>query len=167
MKPAFFVSGVPCTGKTWLGSWLSQERGFHHVDAEKNNGADLDAVGIRHEWNLTISTGRAEDLTKKIAALSKPVVLNWGFPMCYLYFVKALQVADIETWWIQTDPPLARKAFIERGGIDVKYFDKQMSDIVRHSLLLEFLFGDHVVEGLKADGTQRHPKDLWNEMTGE
>ncbi|MBI5821134.1 MAG: hypothetical protein HZA88_19360 [Verrucomicrobia bacterium] len=165
MKSAVFVSGVPCTGKTWLGDWLSQERGFHHVDAEKNGGADLDAVGIHREWDLAINTGRAEDLTKKIATLSKPVVLNWGFPMCYLYFVRALQVAGIETWWIRADPTLAREAFVKRGKIDVKCFDNQMSDIIRHLLLIEFLFDDHIIGGLNADGSQRHPEVIWNEMT--
>lgn len=165
MKPPIFVSGVPCTGKSWLGSWLSKERGFHHVDAEKNHGADLDALGIHHEWDLALSTGRAEALGEKVAKLPNPVLLNWGFPMSCLYFVRALQVAGIETWWIRADPALARKAFIERGGIDVKCFDKQMGDIERHSHLLEFVFGDHIVDGLRNDGTQRHPEELWHEIS--
>ena len=57
MIRSLFISGVPCTGKTWLGSWLAEHEGFIHVDAEKNNGSDLDKAGIPHEWDLALKSG--------------------------------------------------------------------------------------------------------------
>ncbi|MEO5913567.1 MAG: hypothetical protein ABIS50_05005 [Luteolibacter sp.] len=164
MKSSFFVSGVPCTGKTWLGNWLFENEGFEHVDAEKNGGRDLDTVGIHHEWDSVASEGRADNLARKIAALPKPVVLNWGFPMSYLYFVRALQVAGIETWWIRADPQLARDAFISRGGINVACFDRQIGDINRNIALIELVFGTRIIDGLTTNGEQRHPSELWSEM---
>ncbi len=165
MKSTFFISGVPCTGKTWLGNWLCENEGFEHVDAEKNGGRDLDTIGIHQEWDFVASTGRADYLAAKIATLPKPVVLNWGFPMSYLYFVRALQVAGIGTWWIRADPRLARNAFIARGGINVENFDRQIGDINRNLSLIDLVFGKRIIDGLRKNGEQRPPSELWAEMS--
>jgi hypothetical protein len=165
MNSSFFVSGVPCTGKTWLGCWLAENEGFGHADAEKNEGRDLDTLGIHGEWDSVVNTGTADDLSRKVATLSMPLVLNWGFPMCYMYFVRALQVAGIETWWIRAEPALARGAFVARGGIDVQNFDRQIAAINRHRFLIELVFGERIIEGLTVTGEQRHPSDLWEEIT--
>lgn len=164
MNSSFFVSGVPCTGKTWLGSWLQENEGFQHVDAEKDKGRDLDTLGIHEEWDMVVQTGRAEALARKISTLSNPVILNWGFPLSYMYFVRALQVAGIPAWWIRADPSQARDAFTIRGGINVQCFDKQIGDINRNLLLIELVFGERIIEGLTASGVQRHPSELWSEI---
>jgi hypothetical protein len=164
MLRSLFIAGVPCTGKTWLGSWLAEHEGFIHVDAEKNHGSDLDKAGIHDEWDLALKSGRADELAEKIQGLTKPVVLNWGFPPSYLYFVRALQVAGIDTWWIHAKRDLARDAFSKRCGIDLRCFDRQMGEIERHWLLLELVFDNRTIEGLDDEGKQRHPQDLWQEI---
>jgi hypothetical protein len=164
MNSSFFVSGVPCTGKTWLGNWLQENEGFHHVDAEKDNGRDLDTFGIHKEWDMVAQTGRAEAIATKISTLSNPVILNWGFPMSYMYFVRALQVAGMPAWWIRADPRQARVAFTARGSSDVQRFDHQIGAINQNLLLIELVFGERIIEGLTANGAQRHPSDLWLEI---
>ena len=50
-----FIAGVPATGKSWLGSWLAQEHGYLHIDAEEAGGEDFDSVNIRNEWDLSVA----------------------------------------------------------------------------------------------------------------
>jgi hypothetical protein len=158
-----FIAGVPATGKTWLGSWLS-ERGYVHIDAERNGGSDFDVAGLHEVWDDVIATGRADGFVAAADRLGKCVVVNWGFPTCYLYVVSALQSAGVDAWWIHAERTPARAAFIARGGIDPRCFEKQMDDIEREWLLISSVFGRNVVPGLRGVGTQRTPEELWTDM---
>jgi hypothetical protein len=161
-----FIAGVPATGKSWLGRWLAENHGYVHIDAERDNGADLDRAGVHPEWDDLLSTGRATKFVRAIKSLQDPVVVNWGFPTRYLYVVRALQVERIPAWWFNAPRSLARNAFIARPGIDVVCFDRQMNDIEREWLLIEFVFKPRIVEGLHLDGSQRTPEEIWREISG-
>ena len=159
-----FIAGVPATGKSWLGQWLADEHGYIHIDAERDAGADFDCVGVHSEWDELISTGRASKFVNAIRRLPNSVVLNWGFPTRYLYVVRALQVEGFCVWWFHAPRNLARRAFVARGGIDPSYFDKQMADIEREWILIKYVFGPCIVEGLRSDGSQRTPEEIWREI---
>src|SRR5919108_1798579 len=116
MKPHLFVAGVPATGKTWLGSWLA-ERGYIHIDAEKDNGADLDRMALHQEWNCLVGTGRATTFMAAVKTITQPLVVNWGFPTRYLYVVSALQAEGVHAWWLHAPRGLARKAFVAREAL--------------------------------------------------
>lgn len=156
-----FLGGIPATGKSWLGSWLAEQHGYLHVDAERNGGTDFDVGDLHQAWDELIATGRAERFVAAADQLHKPVVVNWGFPVCYLYVVSALKSAGVEAWWLHAERSAARAAFIARGGIDPCFFEKQMDDIERQWLLLLTVFGSKIVPGLRADGSQRTPDELW------
>jgi len=166
-----FISGVPCTGKTLLGSYLADEHGYVHIDAERNNGADFDRAAIHREWDEFLNTGRAGTFIDAAARLEKPVILNWGMPMNFLPVVPALKAAGMEAWWLRADRALARVAFIEREKrkpeserIPTPCFDLQMGEIEKHWTQIQQEFQDHLVEGLRADGSQRSAAELWNEI---
>ena len=131
MNTGLFVAGVPATGKSWLGQWLAANQGYLHIDAEKNGGADFDQAGIHAEWDDLIQRGRADRFVRVVGKLRKPVVVNWGFPVRFLYIVSALQAEGFSTWWLQAPRQVARDAFVKRGGIAPAAFDKQMDDIER------------------------------------
>jgi hypothetical protein len=114
-----------------------------------------------------IATGRADVFASAADRLGKCVVVIWGFPTCYLYVVTALQSAGVEAWWIHADRSLARAAFTARGGVDLRFFEKQMDDIEREWLLISSVFGSKVVPGLNVDGTQRTPEELWADMAAD
>jgi hypothetical protein len=159
-----FIAGVPATGKSWLGSWLEQTQGYVHIDAERNGGVDFDRAGIHNEWNDLVETGSAKSLTDAIDQVGKAVVINWGFPTRFLYVVSALQAEGIHAWWFHADRTQARAAFVARGGIDPRCFDKQMDDIAREWSLLSLVFQSRVIVGLTSEGAQRKPEELWAEV---
>jgi hypothetical protein len=160
-----FVAGVPATGKSWLGQWLAEEHGYVHIDAERAEGADFDRAGVHNEWDELISTGRATKFVNAICRLPSSVVVTWGFPTHYLYVVSALQAEGIHTWWFHASRNLARRAFVTRGGIDPVFFDRQLADIERDWLLIKSVFGPRIVEGLRSDGSQRTPEEIWREIS--
>lgn len=169
--PHLFIAGVPCTGKSLLGSWLEKEHGYIHIDAE--GGVDFDRAGVHREWDeFLMMSGRAKNFVAAVNRRCKPMVLNWGLPMEDLFVVAALQAERVESWWFRGELGQARRAFIEREEkkpeakrIPVERFDRQMDQIDRHWLLIERLFGERMVDGLQADGSQRKPEDLWAGIT--
>jgi GNAT superfamily N-acetyltransferase len=162
--PHLFVAGVPATGKSWLGQWLAAQRGYVHVDAERDHGADFERVEVRRHWNDLVATGRARSFVAAIGEQHKPVIVNWGFPTRFLYVVAALQAEGIATWWFHAEAEVARRAFVRRGGIPVAYFDRQMADITREWLLIEAVFRPRILEALRPNGAHRSPEDLWSQM---
>ena len=172
MARKLFISGVPATGKTWLSSWLADTQGYVHIDAEKEHGADLDRTNLHREWDELLGTGKANKFMAAAERLKRPLVLNWGFPMRYLMAVTALQEAGVELWWLHADRDQARTAFIEREEkkpeherIPVECFDRQMDEIEQHWSEIEHIFGTNMVDGLKPDGSQRDPPELWAEIS--
>jgi hypothetical protein len=160
-----FLAGVPATGKSWLGQWLAEQHGYLHIDAERDRGADFDRAGVHEDWQDLLATGRARRFLAAINELHRPVIVNWGFPTRFLYVVVGLQAEGVHTWWFKAETEAARRAFVERGGIDPVLFDRQMADINREWLLIKFVFGPRIVEALRHDGTQRRPEELWSEIS--
>ena len=171
MPAHLFITGVPCTGKSLLGRWLATERGWMHIDAE--HWPNYDSDGIHAAWDVFLSKiGRATDFIRAANRKSRPMIFDWGLPMRDLFVIAAFQAEGMATWWLRGDRDHARKAFIVReqnkpagSGSPVEFFDAQMHEIDRHWLLIERLFGKQIINGLHADGSQRNPAELWEELT--
>jgi hypothetical protein len=170
MRVHLFIAGVPSTGKSLLGKWLAAERGWMHIDAE--HWPDYDSDGIHAAWDeFLMKTGRAMDFIRAVSPKARPMIFDWGLPMRELFVVVALQAEGVATWWLCGEGDHARKAFIKREEkkpdnerVPVERFDAQMREIDRHWLLIERLFGDHMINGLEPDGAQRKPAVLWEEL---
>jgi hypothetical protein len=172
MPQLLLISGVPCTGKTLLGSYLAEERGYIHIDAERDNGADFDRVGIHRAWDEFLTTGRGRVFVDAAARIGKPIVLNWGMPMNFLPIVPALQAGGVEAWWLCADRASARIAFNEREKkkpererIPLGCFDAQMDEIEGHWPQIQEIFGKNMLQGLRSDGSQRPATELWSEIS--
>src|SRR5688572_10293621 len=112
MNEHLFVAGIPATGKSRLGQWLAETRGYVHIDAERVDGIDFDRVGLHDQWDEVLATGGAGRFAEGLSGLGRPVIVDWGLPTRFLYVVVALQEAGIRTWWIDGDRDHARAAFI-------------------------------------------------------
>jgi hypothetical protein len=93
-----------------------------------------------------------------------------GMVRCVPPIVPAFQAEGVPTWWLRGNVAHARGAFIKReqkklgDGTPVGVFDAQVGEIDRHWLLIERLFGDQMIDGLRADGSQREPAEIWKEL---
>lgn len=170
MRGHLLISGVPATGKTRLGEWLSAEEGYLHLDAELPDDAGFHALGVHGRWGEAFQSGRSEGFVSALDALTKPVVMTWGFPPHCLFMVKSLIVAGMKAWWLSGDTSHARAAYVRRyNGGDPRHpsnFDRQLAAVDQQWLLIASVFGEHVVPGLSQNGQQRHPREIWEEMRG-
>jgi hypothetical protein len=161
-----FLAGVPATGKSMLGRWLAETQNHVHLDAERDSGSDFDHHAIHKEWDALIATAQPTEFGRAIRLLRRPVIVNWGFPVEYLYVPRALRATGFRTWWLRGDRDQARRAFIGRGGIPVHLFEQQMDAIEREWTHIESVFGSQIIDGLRPDGSQRPPSELWREILG-
>jgi hypothetical protein len=119
------VSGIPATGKSEFARYLAREHGFAHYDL------DYYPRGWPHpELREAWATDRA-DFILKIRQHRDRGVLDWGFPVSCLSWVKQLHAQGVGPIWFDGDVGRARAAFVRRGGIDVRCFDERVKKIQR------------------------------------
>ena len=143
------LSGVPATGKSTFGNWLSVHHGFLHVDVEH---AGSDPVGVRRAWITALSAADPEPLVKALITTSRPVVIDWGYLPGFLPFVRSLHDAGLTAWWFDGDVAAARSRFVERGTGSVSDFDQQMARIEAARPLISEFYADRIVRTLDASG---------------
>jgi hypothetical protein len=117
------LTGIPGTGKTTLGNYLRDERGFEHLDFETEqlrrylpNGVDLD-------------TSQVAQLKRE----GRDVVISWGFsPHKQVAAVVALRDLGFRWIWFDGDRVAARRAFLNRGNKREERLDRQLARIEAH-----------------------------------
>ena len=117
------LSGLPATGKSEFARYLARDHGFAHYDLE------CYPRGWPHpELIETWSTDRAA-FVARLRQKHDRVVLDWGFPVRCLSWLKELQAQNVQLIWFNGDVNRARKNFVQRGGSDVANFDTQVRQI--------------------------------------
>jgi hypothetical protein len=66
--------------------------------------------------------------------------------------------------WFSASPDVARRAFIQRGGIDVKYFDQFWDLLAASESEVMTVFGHHVIYPLREDGTRMNPVEIYAQL---
>jgi hypothetical protein len=115
------LSGVPATGKTEFARYLAREYGFAHYDLE------CYPRGWPHpELKATWDASRAGFLAQ-LRQHHDLIILDWGFPPSALPWVEDLRQAGSKLVWFHGDIARARQVFVQRGGIAVEHFDRQIT----------------------------------------
>ena len=57
------------------------------------------------------------------------ITLDWGFSVRCLSLVVELRECGVKLVWFDGDITRAREIFVQRGGIAVEWFEKQIADI--------------------------------------
>ena len=117
------LSGLPATGKSEFGRYLAREHGFAHYDLE------CYPRGWPHPELMGVWGSDRKAFVRQIRQNHDRVVLDWGFPVRCLSWVKQLQDQDVHLIWSNGDVNRAREKFVQRGGIEGSQFDKQIREI--------------------------------------
>lgn len=160
-KTQLFVSGVPGCGKSTFGRWLAQQKGFVHVDMERDG---LDQHGFRQAWNKFCGGGEAQSFLSAVAAHPSSVILDWGFPLHCIQLVQRLKDAGLKVFWFEADRLASRDHFVRRGTVPADRFDSQYAAISAHRAEISSLFGGNIIETLRADGTRLPDEDIFARM---
>src|SRR5438270_9510115 len=133
------ISGVPCSGKTYFGDWLRDERGFAHVNLEPRLGTAPIIPPIL-----------VADLPAWLASIARDAVVTWGFRPHEPAFelLARFREAGFTPWWFDADPGVARSRYVARDGTEaaVQLFDRQLKRITRARALLDPLYRGHTIQ---------------------
>ena len=117
------LAGVPASGKSTFGRHLSRAHDFAHYDLECYPRG-WPHPELKSFWDTSLAV-----FISQIKQYHPRVALDWGFPVHCLPVVRELQHQRVRLLWFQADVSQARKVFVERGGIALSNFDKQVADI--------------------------------------
>jgi hypothetical protein len=138
------LSGRPGAGKTPFGKWLEENRGFTHIETDKDAGlATLNALlgGFQ-------GPGGAAEVRAKARALGEKVVIEWGFMIEDFGWVRQLQAAGFDAWWLDGDEQAARQGYINKTGggpAAMKAYWNQVKAIEAARPALERFYGNNIV----------------------
>lgn len=108
------LTGLPATGKTYLGRYLSDHKGYKHFNVEDPaHGQDY-----------------IKPLYKFIAPPGEDKVVTWGFyPGQADPHIHHLHSEGYRMFWLDGPRPLIRKHFKRRGTASVEELDAQLGRI--------------------------------------
>jgi hypothetical protein len=158
-KALLLIAGIPATGKSHFGQWLSREHGYVHVDVEK--ACRLEILGLRATWDACFQSGDASPFVADLRALGSPVAVDWGFPPDLLHIVRALKREGVGVWWFDGDRARAREEFVKRGTVPVANFDAQMPRIEFRWAEIRDAFGLNRIDVLASSGQRMSPEEIW------
>jgi hypothetical protein len=160
-RPVILLAGIPGSGKSSFAEWLAREKGFIHVDMEKDG---LDKHGFREHWERFCNDTTSSDFVGVLLKHSNPIALDWGFPVHCLNIVASLQKQGIVLWWFTGDRLHTRNYFEARGTIPPVAFDNQYASISASWTKIAPVFGSNVVRTVRTDGTHASNEEIYKQI---
>ena len=154
---SIFIAGVPATGKTYFGNWLEKHHNYFHLDIENNSDR---THNLQNEISR-FGQGDCRPLCDKLRDMGKPIAFNYGFPPKRLSIIEDLLKYGLKPVWFTASNKIARKTFLDRGGIDIEFFEKQMNSIGEMEYPLHCVFGECEIKTLLDDGTRLEPEKIY------
>jgi hypothetical protein len=157
------LSGRPGSGKTTFGRWLTQERGFIHVETDS-------------EWSTWGPMLCVQDLQQALKtrnrarALGANVMVEWGFKVALLGSVRLLRTAGFDAWWFDGDEVAARQGYVRRRGGSAAVmaaYQLQVDEIGAARRELQHFYRDHLIESVSPGPTYMSPEDIEQIMLTE
>ncbi|HTX95066.1 MAG TPA: hypothetical protein VME67_09565 [Mycobacterium sp.] len=146
------LSGRPGSGKTEVGKWLAENRGFIHIETDTYAGlATLNGLlgGFQCPGGAAVVHDRAR-------ALGEKVVIEWGFrPKTEFHFVRQLRLAGFDPWWLDRNEKAARQGYMEAKGdsAPMHLYWEQVNAIEAAWPKLEKFYGDHIIRTVSPGAT--------------
>jgi hypothetical protein len=117
------LSGILATGKSTFAHHLACEHGFAHYDLERYPRG-WPRPELKGMWDADRSAFIAQ-----VRQHHDRIALDWGFPVSCLSWVEELPNCGVKLVWFDGDIVIAREIFVQRSGIAVEEFDKQVAEI--------------------------------------
>jgi hypothetical protein len=116
------ITGIPGTGKTCIGNYLEDKKGYEHFDIEDT----FKRYGGKRCMEL---------LQDFVGKLGDKKVITWGFvPSDNDDIVIALQTLGYRMFWFDGNRDAARREFLKRNDIPEDLFNIQLGRIEQMDL---------------------------------
>jgi len=161
-KATILLAGIPAPGKSFFGTWLSDQQHFVHVDVE--SPGRLQSLGLDVAWQRMFEQHTAGPFVEVIGNLGPRVVLDWGFRPDWLHLVEDIRDSGVQLWWFDGDRKRARQEFVNRGTGSLADFDHQMAQIgFLWDDILE-AFQPNILQVLDSAGIRMAPGEVWRHI---
>ena len=135
------ITGIPGTGKTYMGDYLEERCDFKHFDMEKI----IPSFGRNYWQFLTSAISEARESNKNI-------VITWGFmPGVDNDKILKLKEMGAKMIWFDGNREAAKKAFLARGTVSEAALNIQMNRIENTDITR--IFNPIVFNTFKDDGS--------------
>jgi hypothetical protein len=167
-KPLFVVWGVPGAGKSTFARWLSDTKGFTHIetDVERPNTVD-------NAWRRTLLRQITTEAFMGVAAeYDHPVVLEYGLYAVQeaITWLLRMQRLGADPWWFDGDRPAAFAAWRAENVLKGRNFtDQKWHDVVSiidtNWQLIEQFFGqERIIRTIEAGLAHLPPEMIYKAM---
>lgn len=149
MKNHIILSGIPGTGKTTIGKYLSNHFGFSHYDFENETTFGLYTKNKR----------------KFLAHARKQasVVITWGFvPTKHFRNILTMQKTGFSLVWFDGNRVAAFGEFMKRGTASDIQFYNQMLDIAKRKVVEKL--NPKTINPFNNEGYFRNPDEVCKEL---
>ncbi len=160
MKCTIFIAGIPGSGKSRFGQWLSVEKGFVHVDMESDG---LDHFDLREPWDTFRSdSGDHSAFPLALERLDSNICLDWGFPVECMPIIERIKALSSKMVWFEADRLHAREGYLRKPNSSAAAFDCQVAKISLAWQQIERMFRPNFFHTMREDGTLIPPAELYN-----
>lgn len=162
-----FICGIPASGKSSFGKYLSDNYGYLFIDME-NNWPD---ESLHAEWNTIFSVVRDElnvkNFISSISNKSKNTVLDLGFPVneTYLWIIPLLAKHGCRIVWFECEEGIAKKRYMARDNRPIEWFETQMANIKDNWEKIKAEINPVRVNVLKPDKSSKTKQEVFKELT--
>jgi hypothetical protein len=115
------ISGLPGTGKTFIGDHLADHNGFRHLDLESRDGQALIDL---------LQQQRFDDFVREVAPNGEDVVLTFGYPPELLPVIEQLGIRGIKPIWLDAPILFSRRNWRPEPRQDPRSYGFQMAKII-------------------------------------
>lgn len=146
------ITGIPGTGKTYIGDFFANKRGYIHYDLEQNDTL----YDLLSSPNLFI-----ERLLKN----KRDTVITWGFVpdnQQQIRIVNHLKSIGFKLIWFDGNRPAALREFIRRGTVPEAAFYLQMLKIEQLKIINNI--NPLIINTFDEYGKFRRPEDILEEI---
>ena len=136
------IAGIPGAGKSTFGRWLADEHNLDHIDLD------------REPYRLDPTTWAPR------------TVLDWGFLLATLPFVRSLVADGVEHWWFDGDRDAAHESFGSRKDHpgNEGAWRIQLAAVEEHWDEIAALFAGRIIDVISAGPTYVSNEERLAEM---
>lgn len=126
------ISGIPGTGKSFLGDHLAEHHDFTHVDLEAKAGQPYLSFLQQQDF---------DGFVEKVSNLGDRIALTFGYPPEWLPVIEQLAARGVVTAWLDSPLLFSRKHWKPKPGQDPRTYTLQIAKIIDAHEKLDSFYG--------------------------
>ncbi len=149
--PLLLISGRPGAGKSTFCRWLEANRGYAHVEADRDSG----------KWLGLLGAEEPSALIEELVRYGTDVAFEVGYAPDLIPGVERASKAGVEIWWFDGDPEAAKENFVNRDEpIPLPEFDAQVALIEQGRAMIEATYEGRILDVVRPGPDNAAPEDI-------